>query len=91
MKTHRKQAPPARGSQEPVDDFGLEKTERGLRIGCGALVGVLLAISSSIYWLRDGGWWGFVLILAVAVSLCIGLALRYGDEFFLKMGKWLPW
>ncbi|WP_423460092.1 hypothetical protein [Ottowia sp. VDI28] len=82
MKSNRKQRLSARKGEQSIEDFGLEKTERGLRIGCGALVGVLLAISSSIYWLRNGGWWGFVLLLVVTVSLCVGLALRYGDEFF---------
>jgi len=47
------------------------------------------AIFHSIYLFPS--WWRFILILVAMVGLCIGLALKYGDDFFLNLRKWLSW
>ena len=65
--------------------------ERRLRIGCGSLIGLALALMTSAYLWRS--WTGFLVTALLAAAVCSWLALRHGDRFFeeaLQCFGW-PW
>lgn len=60
--------------------------EKGLRLGCGGLLG-LVVFGPLAYRLFDGGknWW---VLLVVGVAAFAFLALRYGDRFWISFASW---
>ena len=65
--------------------------ERNLRIGCGSVVGLVVALCLAFRFLPSLA--GFLVTALLAVVACAWLALRYGDAFFESMLKWMqgPW
>ena len=69
---------------------GPDRLEKGLRLGCGGLFGLLAAgplLFRFVYRLflrrwEDGTTWVLYATLAGATVLCALLALRYGDRFW---------
>ncbi len=70
---------------KPVD-----KTELGIRFGCGFVFGLLLFGTSSLWWAY--GYRGFygatVFIAAIASGLA---ALKFGDAFWRWFARWFSW
>lgn len=71
-------------------DHGPDAFEKRLRFGCGFSFGALTAF---LFALREieaytGTFWAFVIGCALIFGLC---AVRYGDEFWQALCKWLPW
>ena len=64
-------------------------TEKALRIGCGAVVGIAAALLLSLHWWPSVT--GFVLLIVVLAAACAHFALRYGDHFFHEALKWFRW
>jgi hypothetical protein len=67
--------------------------EKITRIGCGALVGLVvgfaLAVGTLSYYANSVATFGVVVGLSVAA--CAILALAFGDRFFQFLHKWLRW
>ena len=62
------------------EDSPIDKQERNVRIGCGALLGIFVAVLIGFKALLDWTAWGVVLILCVAV--CAWASVRWGDRFW---------
>ena len=69
---------------------GPDRLEKGLRLGCGAMVGVIALGPLAYYaWrpLSAGLWVG----LGIGVAGFALLALRFGDAFWERLSSWWPW
>ena len=67
-----------------------DAAEKGIRFGCGFVLGAFVVAVTSVTWLLYAGW-GF-LAMVVVVGVIFGLlAMRYGDPFFERVMKWLSW
>ena len=64
-----------------------DRMEKGLRFGCGALLGAFVGLSVLIKVTAEnmGGLWT---CLGGAMVICGLLAVRYGDEFFKGFSDW---
>lgn len=71
-------------------DHEPDSLERKVRIGCGAAFGLFAGTCSALGWGLFFGWEAWVLILLLTCT-CAWLALRYGDDFWHKALKYLPW
>ncbi|MDF1800379.1 MAG: hypothetical protein P1V81_14470 [Planctomycetota bacterium] len=58
-------------------------SEAAARLGCGALLGLVLGASYGFYWTDTS--LGFVAYLIVFVLVCALSALRFGDRFWLGL------
>ena len=70
-----------------TDGWKVDRAERGIRFGCGAIVGAAIGFFLAI---RDftGEMWVAVLI-AVVIALVFGiLATVYGDRFWERLIDW---
>jgi hypothetical protein len=69
--------------------------ESGTRIGCGALVGVLVGLvlvtGVGLAGFADGSRRTLVTILVLSIVVCALLGWRLGDRFFQSLARWLPW
>ena len=70
-----------------------DRMEKGLRFGCGGLLGLVVALYLMFrFWraptIEGTLFWGG---LAVTVLVCGGLAVRYGDRFFEEVIDWFTW
>jgi hypothetical protein len=70
-----------------------ESQEAFVRIGCGALVGLLVGAAIVV---GTAGYWGnsmvaFAGVVVVSVVVCAVLGRRFGDRFFSYMHKWIGW
>ena len=73
------------------DDHKVDRSERGIRFGCGLVVGLVLGFFFAIRAFSN-----FVLPAAVAAGLALGLlSAVYGDRFwyallrgFSGLGRW---
>ena len=66
-----------------------DATERALRIGCGSLIGIAIAVALGIRLLPTA--LQFVVLCTVLIVVCSWLALKNGDRFFYEVLRWLPW
>jgi hypothetical protein len=70
-----------------------EAQESFARIGCGALVGLLLglaiAVGTASYWANSIS--ALVCVVALAVVFCALIGWRFGDRFFHSLHKWIGW
>jgi hypothetical protein len=75
---------------EIIFEHAPDALERKVRVGCGALLGLVVALLLLLQWayLSMGA---MVFILLVSVGTCAWLALRYGDEFWREMLKAIRW
>jgi O-antigen/teichoic acid export membrane protein len=68
-------------------------TEAATRIGCGAVVGLVVGlvfvVSAAISFSKSGVALGAVVLLSIVV--CGFLGWRYGDRFFHSLHKWIRW
>ncbi len=63
--------------------------EKVIRFGCGGLFGLLTGLL--VFGLvAFGGWMNAAVLTALSVS-CGWLAVRYGDSFWDKVLKYVPW
>ena len=63
-----------------------DRLEKGVRFGCGFLLGCLLAVGS----LLSSLWSAHQIVVCVLVVglVCGFAAVRFGDTFWEKMGRW---
>jgi uncharacterized membrane protein YccC len=64
--------------------------EKLIRFGCGAFMGLLLGLLVVFALLAPGAWMTAAVLLFSAIC-CGWLALRYGDPFWYKLAKYIPW
>lgn len=63
-------------------------SERGIRFGCGALMGLIVGTMAAIGALAED--WRLVLLIASGVAMTFGvLAARYSDRFWYRLGRLL--
>ncbi len=71
-------------NQEP------DRTEKAIRFGCGALLGMLVGFSVTLSFV--GITWGaFWAVFLGSVFLCDWLAMKYGDRFWESIRNLPPW
>jgi hypothetical protein len=64
--------------------------EKRIRFGCGFVFGVVIAGISSITYLLASGL--YIAALCVLFGVVSGLAaMKYGDEYWLKLGNYWWW
>jgi len=62
--------------------------EKGVRFGCGFLVGFFAAVSSSVFFFSRGY---YIIAGCVLTGLVCGFAaMRFGDRFWLWLSRWWP-
>ena len=61
-----------------------DRTEKGLRLGCGAVAGLMLGVVAAVQ-INPNGAVAFFVILAVSVLVAARGALVCGDEFWWKL------
>jgi len=67
----------------------LDKTEKNIRFGCGAIFGFLLGFNFVYF--------GFSMhparfVVGILAAIIFGiLAVRYGDRFWERLTNWIPW
>jgi len=70
-----------------------ESQETFVRIGCGAVVGLLLGlgivVGTASYWANSISTLVWTVVLSVVV--CAFLGWRLGDRFFYSLHKWIGW
>jgi hypothetical protein len=70
-----------------------ESQEAFVRIGCGALVGLLVGaavvVGTVSYWANSS--LAIAGVVVVSVVVCAFLGLRFGDRFFHSVHKWIGW
>ena len=64
--------------------------EKVIRFGCGAVLGLLLGLLA-VFGLLALSNWITVAVLFVPAACCGWLAMRYGDAFWYKLAKYVPW
>ena len=70
---------------EPID-----RTEKGIRFGCGFVFGLLLFGVSSIWFVYEDP--GLHVSAVLIASIAFGLAaLRFGDAFWRWFARWFSW
>lgn len=70
------------------EDPEVSKSEKVTRIGCGAILGLVLGISFVVQ-LSFSSFGSVVTVIIVAICVCAYLALKYGDEFWYWIfGRW---
>jgi hypothetical protein len=70
---------------EPID-----KTEKGIRFGCGFVLGLFVFGLSSMWFAYEDR--GFYLVTVLVAALAFGLAaLRFGDAFWRWFARWFSW
>jgi hypothetical protein len=67
--------------------------ETFVRIGCGALVGLLVGLAIVV---RTVGYWAkslavILCMVALSVAICALIGWRFGDRFFHSLHKWIGW
>lgn len=67
-----------------------DRLEKGLRFGCGALVGCGLIAYVLLKGAFDQGGWFWTSLIGMSM-VCGLLAVRYGDRFFETVLEWLTW
>jgi hypothetical protein len=71
---------------DPVPDA----MERKIRIGCGSVFGLFIALLVALRWFYFSV--GIFAVLAIVFACLFGwLALRYGDRFWREILQALPW
>jgi Flp pilus assembly protein TadB len=75
---------------EIIFEHAPDALERKIRIGCGALLGLVAALFFILRWAYLSAGVAVVVVL-LSVCVCAWLALRYGDEFWREMLKALRW
>ena len=64
-----------------------------IRIGCGAMVGVLvgmlIVVGTLVYWVNSIT--ALVSVVALSVVVCALVGWRFGDTFFHSLHKWIGW
>lgn len=69
---------------------GMQSEGAGIRFGCGALLGLVLAAVVLIQALPDD--WSFAVPLVIGLAALLGLlSAKYGDRFWDWMLGWLRW
>jgi hypothetical protein len=72
------------------DDFPVSPDELKTRFGCGAVLGVFVAICVVVgFSLTSSASW--IIVFLLAVFLCGFLALKFGDRFWEKLVELLRW
>jgi hypothetical protein len=70
-----------------------ESQEAFVRIGCGALVGLLvgaaIVVGTVSYWANSVA--ALVYGVGLSVVVCAFLGWRFGDRFFHSLHKWIGW
>ena len=70
---------------EPVD-----KTELGIRFGCGFIFGLLLFGLSAVWFIVEQS--SSYLVFVVLAAIVLGLAaMKFGDAFWRWISRWLSW
>ncbi|HWX03479.1 hypothetical protein [Collimonas sp.] len=65
----------------------LSEPEKIMRFGCGALLGVFIALLIVFKFMLSN--FGLIAAIAVvAIFVCGVLALKYGDEFWREVKNW---
>jgi hypothetical protein len=72
------------------DGYRVSKSEVGVRLGCGALAGVVFGGLLAIRETGGDVWLTIKIAGAVAVVTSV-LAAAYGDRFWQKLGRVLWW
>jgi hypothetical protein len=77
-----------------TDGWKVDRLERGIRFGCGALFGSILGFSLAIRGFPERIVW--TVLVAFGVALAFGfLATRYGDRFWERIASimrgWFWW
>jgi hypothetical protein len=67
--------------------------ETFVRIGCGALVGLLVGLPIVV---GTVGYWAnsiavILWVVALSVAVCALIGWRFGDRFFHSLHKWIGW
>jgi uncharacterized membrane protein YccC len=70
---------------EPPDNV-----EKGIRFGCGAIVGAGIAITSTIAWSLVKGWY-FVAFIVFWAGVCGFAAMKHGDRFWENLRDYRWW
>ena len=84
--THCRQSEPLKESPvEPTD-----KTEKGIRFGCGFIFGLFLFGFSAYWFITEGRSLYVILVLSAAVVLGLA-AMVFGDAFWRWISRWLSW
>ena len=70
-----------------------DSQETLVRIGCGALVGLLVGLAIIVgtvsYWANSIA--VILGIVALSVAVCALIGWRFGDRFFHSLHKWIGW
>jgi hypothetical protein len=70
-----------------------ESQETFVRIGCGALVGLLvglvLVVGTVSYWANSSV--AFAGVVGLSAVVCSFLGWRFGDRFIKSVRKWIGW
>ena len=69
---------------------GSDGSSKGVRFGCGFILGVVGVGLSLTVFLWAQGWYAVAMLVA-AGCICGALAVRYGDDFFEKYIKSAWW
>jgi len=78
---------------EPIPPRIPDRTERVIRLICGAVAGAVLGILAEFALLQpDGGGAGLALGVALVTPILFAfLALKLGDRFWMGLARWLRW
>ena len=64
-----------------------------VRVGCGALVGLLVGLAFVVgtvsYWANSIA--VILLVVSLSVVVCGLIGWRFGDRFFHSLHKWIGW
>jgi hypothetical protein len=70
--------------------YPTDKTEMGIRFGCGFVLGLFLFGLSSIWFVYEDR--GIYVATVFFASFAFGLAaLRFGDAFWRWFARWFSW
>ena len=66
-----------------------DRTEKGIRFGCGFVFGLVVGLFTALTWIIDS--WSIAVIALIAAVVCGLLAERCGDAFWRSLRNWWYW
>jgi hypothetical protein len=73
-----------------ADERPPDGLERGLRLGCGAVFGLVAGIWIALQCNLFESWFISAAAIATSAILCAVCAVKYGDRFWVELLGW-PW
>lgn len=66
-----------------------DNLEKGIRFGCGGLIGMFIGLYLGLNFLFEDNIIVFILTDAILIVVCGFMAMKQGDRFWLSLKNWL--